>query len=173
MDNFEKPDLDELNILYNEDQKDRREKLWRINPELMSERDSHRLERVLNLVNNDGLKKPEDFLHAAMILQHGSETYHYELAHKLAQNAAAQGYIPEIGEVDPLWLAAAAKDRALMSQGKPQLYGTQSRKDAKDGLWYLYEVDPNITDEERAKFHVEPLSEAQKRVKDLNASNEY
>ncbi len=92
MDNFEKPDLDELNILYNEDQKDRREKLWRINPELMSERDSHRLERVLNLVNNDGLKKPEDFLHAAMILQHGSETYHYELAHKLAQNAAAQGY---------------------------------------------------------------------------------
>ncbi len=162
----------ELGIIYDEDQKDRTERLWEKDPELMAERDLSRLRKVLELVENDQLVKPSDFLHAAMILQHGSETRHYELAHELAQKAADQGYVPEVGEVNPLWLAAAAKDRSLMSQGKPQLYGTQSKRDTMEGPWYLYQVDPSITDEERARFHVRPLSELAKRVEDLNTKKE-
>ncbi|HUY69801.1 MAG TPA: hypothetical protein VMU70_02190 [Candidatus Tyrphobacter sp.] len=162
----------ELKTIYDGDQKDRAEKLWEKDPQLMAKRDSTRLKRILELVENNRLKKPADFLHAAMILQHGSEIRHYELAREFAKKAADQGYTPETGEVDPFWLAAAAKDRSLMSQGKPQRYGTQSRKDVKDGPWYLYQVDPSITDEERARFHVRPLSELIKRIDDLNSRKE-
>lgn len=159
---------DEIKRLYDEDQKDRIEKLWERDEKLMQERDNARLQRVLELIAKNQLKTPADRLHAAMILQHGYETKHYELAHELSKQAADDGYVPEKDEVDPLWLAAAAKDRSLMSQGRPQLYGTQFRKDSADGSWYLYEVDPTVTDEERARFHIKPLGEAQKRVGELN-----
>lgn len=168
MSNFAKPTDDELKRIYDEDQKDRLEKLWEKDEKLMAERDAVRLKRILELVERNQLKTPADFLHAAMILQHGRETKHYKLAHKLAKKAAEQGYVPEQNEADPVWLAAAAKDRALMSQGKPQLYGTQFKRDSKDSPWYLYQVDPSITDEERAKFHVRTLAESQKRADDLN-----
>lgn len=75
-------------------------------------------------------------------------------------------------ELDPLnstarWLAAASKDRYLMTLGKPQLYGTQFKK--VDGKWILWEVDPSVTDEERAKWGVPPLVEARKRAEELNS----
>ena len=63
-------------------------------------------------------------------------------------------------------MAAATKDRFLMSSGKPQLYGTQFRK--IDGVWKLHEVDPNVTDEERAKWNVPPLTEAKSRAVQMN-----
>ena len=58
-------------------------------------------------------------------------------------------------------------DRVRIRQGKPQLYGTQFKKD-KDGPWYLWQVDPAVTDEERAKWDVPPLSRAKARVEALN-----
>lgn len=75
-------------------------------------------------------------------------------------------------ELDPAnksakWLAAAAKDRWLMWQNKPQLYGTQFKK--VDGRWILWEVDPTVTDEERARWNVPPLEEAKKKAEALNA----
>ncbi|RJP43858.1 hypothetical protein C4587_02530 [Candidatus Parcubacteria bacterium] len=158
----------ELKRIYDEDQKDRSEKLWEKDNQLMMARDTARLKRILELVERGQLKTPADSLHAAMVLQHGTETKHYELAHELARNAADQGYVAEKDEVDPLWLAAAAKDRSLMSQGKPQLYGTQIKKDSKNGPWYLHPVDPSVTDEERARFHVRTLAESWKRIEDLN-----
>ena len=71
-----------------------------------------------------------------------------------------------------LWraLAAASKDRSLMWQGKPQLYGTQFKK--VDGRWILWEVDPSITDEERAKWNVPPLAEQKKKLETLNAPSQ-
>lgn len=168
MPDFENPPKNNLKKIYDEDQKDRVEKLWERDEKLMAERDATRLKRILELVEQDQLETSADYLHAAMILQHGSETKHYELAHELAQKAADNGYVPEQGEADPLWLAAAAKDRSLMSQGKPQLYGTQIKKDSKEGAWYLYPVDPSVTDEERARFHVRTLADSQKRADNLN-----
>lgn len=136
----------------------------------MMERDKARLARVLALVGKGELKTSPDYLHAAMILQHGWTAEHYELAHQFAKHAADEGYVPSEGEVDPLWLAAAAKDRALISQGKPQRYGTQFKKNSKEGEWYLYEVDPTVNDDERAAWHVQPLEKARRRVEELNAN---
>ena len=56
------------------------------------------------------------------------------------------------------WLAAAAYDRWLTQQGRPQKYGTQYRQ--AGGRWELYEVDAATNDEERAHWNVPPLAEA-------------
>jgi hypothetical protein len=103
-------------------------------------------------------------LRGAMVFQHGTEPADYDRANQWAAKAV---------ELDPdypgaRWLAAASKDRYLMWSGKPQLYGTQFKKD-KDGPWYLWQVDPAITDEERAKWDVPPLARAKARVEALNA----
>lgn len=78
-------------------------------------------------------------------------------------------------ELDPQngrakWLAAASKDRSLMWQGKPQLYGTQFKR--VDNRWVLWEVDPTVTDEERAKWNVPPLAEQKKKEAELNAERQ-
>lgn len=63
-------------------------------------------------------------------------------------------------------LAAAAYDRWLVHQGKPQKYGTQYRSD--DGeAFRLEEVDPATTDEERAEWDVPPLAEAQRMAEHM------
>ncbi len=160
--------MDELKRLYDEDQADRKVKLWEKDNELFLKRDTERLQRVLTLIKQGKIISAADYFHAAMILQHGGEVQHYETAHEFSKKAAQMGYEPECREADPLWLAAAAKDRALMMQGKSQLYGTQRKKDSNEGRWYVYPVDPTITDEERARWHVPPLKESFKRAEELN-----
>ena len=36
------------------------------------------------------------------------------------------------------------------------------------GKWELYEVDPSVTDAERAKWNVPPIAEARKRAEEMN-----
>ena len=57
------------------------------------------------------------------------------------------------------WLAAASKDRELMTLGKPQLYGTQFTSGA-DGKVERWPVDPSITNAERARWYVDPIPES-------------
>lgn len=162
----EKKNNAELTRLYEEDQADRaggpnNEKTdWAA----VSARDTARQERVHQIVAEGGARSADDYYHAAMVFQHGDTDEEIAKAHELSVKAA---------ELDPehpsaRWLAAASKDRLLMRQGKPQLYGTQFRK--VDGKWILHEVDPSVTDEERAKWDCPPLAEARKRVETLNAA---
>lgn len=164
---FEEPatkDNAELARLYTEDQKDREQgPNANIDWPAVSKRDGERRERVRQIVAEGGATTSTDYYNAAMIYQHGSEIPDYDEAHRLALKAV---------ELDPAnksarWLAAAAKDRSLMWQGKPQLYGTQFKK--VDGRWILWEVDPAITDEERARWNVPPLEEQRKKLETLNA----
>lgn len=67
-----------------------------------------------------------------------------------------------MGAKESRWLAAAALDRWLMYQGKPQTYGTQFVPDGK--RWRLWEVDPGTTDAQRAANHVPSLSEQLKQA---------
>ncbi len=129
----------------------------------VEKRDGERRARVAAIVAAGGARSAADHFHAAMVYQHGSTVADFEEAHRLALRAA---------ELDPAhesarWLAAAAKDRSLMNQGKPQLYGTQFK--LVEDKWVLWEVDPAVTDEERAKWDVPPLAEARARAEKLNA----
>ncbi|HVT60680.1 MAG TPA: hypothetical protein VHR45_20075 [Thermoanaerobaculia bacterium] len=154
----------EVYQMFEEDQADRpSDPNVKVDWSAVVERDRARRQRVLEIHRAGGLEAADDYYHAAMILQHGSAAEDFDLAHRLGVRAS---------ELDPTnrqarWLAAAAKDRYLMTLGKPQLYGTQFKRD-QGGPWFLYPVDPSITDDERAKWNVPPLAEAKKRAEALN-----
>lgn len=86
-----------------------------------------------------------------MIFQHGDTLDDYWMAHTLAKRSAEMGHNPG------RWLAAAALDRWLLNQGKPQKYGTQFYSDGKS--WRLLKLDPDTTDAERAEWNVLPVDE--------------
>jgi hypothetical protein len=103
-------------------------------------------------------RSTKDLEEAGLILQHGNDTTDYWNAHEFAMRAV------QLGDTDARWLAAATLDRYLVKKGKLQLYGTQSFQNEKTGKYELSPVDPSITDEERAKWHVPPLKDALKQV---------
>jgi hypothetical protein len=146
----------ELFTLFQQDQEDRKPRLHRN----ISQRDQVRRKRVEELIAAEALQSPEDFFYAAMIFQHGKSTEDYWQAHFLAKKAVALGYRPA------RWLAAAAYDRWLMGQDKPQKYGTQYIWDGHGSCWRLWDVDPATTDAERAEWDVPSLAQALKRAEE-------
>ena len=58
------------------------------------------------------------------MFQHGSTSDDYLLAHTLAMIAVAKG------DASALWIGSASLDRYLQSIGKPQIYGTQFKRDS-------------------------------------------
>jgi len=153
----------ELAKLYQEDQADREGTLQDTQWREVEKRDADRRRRVLEIMAQGGAKVADDYYHAAMVYQHGIEPEDHDHANEWCLKAL---------ELDPdhpmaRWLAAASKDRALMWRGKPQLYGTQFKM--VDGKWILWEVDPAITDEERARWDVPPLAVARRKAEELNA----
>ncbi len=153
----------ELYALYAADQADRTgERYEDIDWATVSKRDDERRARVLVIMHEGGARVAVDYLHAAMVLQHGDGPEDYASAHAWALRAV------ELAPTDARarWLAVATKDRYLMSTGKPQWYGTQFRKN--DGRWTLYDVDASIKDEDRLKWNAPPLDVAQRRAEELN-----
>lgn len=152
----------ELYRMYVEDQADRHQQP--IDWSVVSQRDEERRRRAAELIAAGELEQPEDYLHAAMVFQHGTEPADYERARDLARRAA---------EMDPdlrlaRWLSAAAHDRWLHSRGEPQIYGTQFRR-GEDGVWTLEPLDPDaVSDAERAALGVPPLAEARARAEQMN-----
>jgi len=152
----------ELAALYREDQDARSRGPDGIDWSVVAKDDAARRVRVREILADGGAKVALDYYHAAMVFQHGDKVTDYQMAHELALRAASL----DSGDRQALWLAAAAKDRELMNLGKPQLYGTQFRK--VDGRWVLYEVNPTVTDAERAEWNVPPLAEARRRAEAMN-----
>jgi hypothetical protein len=119
-------------------------------------RDTHRRQRVTELIAKGALKTAEDYHHAALIFQHGEEVQEIWRAHTLAMKAVEMDYVPA------RWMAAATLDRWLMYQGKPQKYGTQFVPDGKQ--YRLWDLDPTTSDAERAAWDVPSLAEQQQRA---------
>jgi hypothetical protein len=163
-DEHEKKNNAEITRIYEEDQADRSGgPNAKIDWVAVDARDKARQDRVHQILAQGGAKTADDYYHAAMVFQHGDTDEEIAEANELSLKAA---------ELDPehssaRWLAAASKDRLLMRQGKPQLYGTQFKK--VDGKWVLHDVDPSVTDEERAKWECPPLAVAKQRAEALNS----
>jgi hypothetical protein len=151
---------DELMALYTADRQERIDQPRLGTPEYtaMRERDRQRRLRAAEILST--LPRPEaaDLYHAALLFQHGDLAEDAWRAYELAREAADQGEEPA------RWLAAAAFDRWLMYQGKPQKYGTQY---VIDGIRHrLWDVDPATTDAERAVWNVPPLAEQLRKAEE-------
>lgn len=150
---------EELRTLFVEDAADHTADLP---PHDLAVRDTARRVRVEELVDAGGVQGADDHYHAAMIVQRGGTPEHSWRAHVLARTAAELGVEGSAQWFQARGLAAATYDRWLVQQGKAQRYGTQYQ--AREGRWELYEVDPSITDEERASWGVPPLHESISRA---------
>lgn len=154
-------DNEELKKLYEDDVKEKTDADWS-NKEVMAKVDKNdrkRKKKVEKIMAEGGLKTAADYHHAAFIFQHGESTADYQKANELAKKGM------EMGDERSKWLYAATMDRWLVSQGKPQKYGTQFRKN-KSGKWEMGQVDPITTDEERVYLNVPPLSKALAKFKE-------
>jgi len=156
--------LEELRIMVKADQ------VGRSSPgEMEPKADEARQQRVLALLANGQISEPEAKECAALILQHSSLRFcdgslqaisldNYLLAYLLAKSAA------DHGRKSARPLAAACLDRFLVYSGKPQKYGTQYVLDPKTEKMVTAPVDPATSDEERAKWGVEPLIKFMKQL---------
>jgi hypothetical protein len=147
----------ELARLFEEDQADRAGNVLAADS---GERDRSRRVRGMEKLRQGEVRSALDYYHLAMLLQHSDLVEHYHLGHELARRASDAGYEPAG------WLAAAAMDRWLLHSGLPQRYGTQYTR--RGGLWQLYRVDPNTTDDERDRLGVPRLAEALERAEEMN-----
>ena len=113
-----------------------------------------RLPRVAEILAAGGATVADDYLHAATVYYRADTAADAARAHELALTALERD--PDSDEAK--WLAAASEDRRLKHEGKPQKYGTQfvTRGDKRD----LWNVDPSVSDAERAKCSVPSLAEA-------------
>ena len=111
---------DELKRLYDEDVREHASAPPGGTPaySAMRTRDHARRVRAAALIAAGMLGAAEDFFHAARLFQHGDTPEDARQAHTLALRSAQMGHRPA------QWMAAAAYDRWLMYQGRPQKYGT-------------------------------------------------
>ncbi|MCP2044980.1 hypothetical protein [Pontibacter sp. HSC-36F09] len=91
----------------------------------MAERDSIRLMQVTQLYQDKQISLPIDKFYAAFVFHHSKKSELYEIAQKLAGEAAAVSELKDNYVVQ--WLAKATYDRWLVSLGKPEKYGTQDK----------------------------------------------
>lgn len=151
----------ELQHLFSADRDERADHPAYGTPEyrLLRARDAERRRRLQDIVESGGLKEPEDYYHAAWILNHGESLEEIWQAHLLAKEAV------KLGSRQARWLAAATYDRWLMYQGKPQKYGTQIVPDGKRQR--VWDVDPATSDAERAEQDVPTLAEMERRAEEV------
>lgn len=155
-------DNPELQALYQQDQADR--SADSIDWAVVGPRDSLRRERVLELLGSKQLRTSEDYRHAAMIFQHGSDTTAARLAHDLAKEAV----VLDSTNGEAKWLLAASWDRYQMRLGKPQWYGTQYVRNGQNS-WRLYDIDTTaVSDQERQRLGAPTLAEVRARLEESN-----
>lgn len=152
----------ELAAIFEADQSDRQGP--NLDWSVIAPRDEAREKRVNEILAAGEAKASADYFHAAMVFQHGGTPAHAQRAHELALEAVKLDGFNDAAR----WLAAAALDRKLMYEKKPQRYGTQFHQEG-NGPWVLWEVDPSVTDAEREEWNVPPLEVARQRAARMNA----
>lgn len=136
---------EKLKQLFEEDQHD-----LRTMPHDRIDRDRQRRNEVRCILDSEGAKVAIDFIHAAIIFQHGEVLEDWWQAYKLSVKAVELGF-------EPKWIAAVALDRWLLHQGKPLKYGNQLIPFC--GVYRIPQIDHNTTDEERHKWDIPSLLE--------------
>jgi hypothetical protein len=147
----------ELNAMAEADQAERR------SGGVPAHHERARLDRVHQIVRTNQLATPDDYYHAAMVLQHSRESRDHLLAHTLATAAAFRGH------QKARWLSATALDRFLEWNGHKQFFGTQYTRNDQGAL-QPGPFDEHLSESLRRDFAVPPLEEMQQRASEWNRS---
>lgn len=123
-----------------------------------------RCQRVNELYAQGKIIDGRDYFHAAWVMLCGESLAHFQLARMFAQRAT------DLDEERAWTLRAMAWDRWLVAMGRPQRFGTQIVK--QRGRWSLGEVDPTISDLQRAFYAVPPLFIQVQRAEQLQRQEE-
>jgi hypothetical protein len=154
----------ELRSLYEADQADRQGS--DIDWKQVDARDRGRRARVAELAASGALRDSRDFLHAAMVYQHGEGADDIRQAMQWALRAAEL----EPANKSARWLACAAEDRWLQRSGKPQVWGTQYMLPKPGAKWTQEPFDRKAkTDAERVAMNVPTLAESGASLEQMNA----
>lgn len=132
-----------IELIFKSDQNNRR------NQKDLVKKDMKRLEQLERILAGNLELNGQDYYMIAMVYHHGPTVEHI----KTARMYAGKGM--RLGDKQARWLYAAATDRILLLQGKPQRYGTQWQ--IKNGKCILWPVNLNTTDRARARYGIEPL----------------
>lgn len=125
----------------------------------LSREDAERRNQLLELIPQ--VTSAESFAYIALVFQHGNCVQHYLLANYFATLGLQTNQLAR-------WLVAATLDRALMSVGRAQKYGTQYLGNSQR-CFALYVVDPRTTDAERIQLGVPILQAALNEARSLSA----
>lgn len=120
-------------------------------------------QRIFELLANNQITSATGKAYAAIILQHtpkiGKTANPYKSTnpenHLLSYYLNKSAY--EMGYHDAGWYSGAAMDRYLLSQGKPQKYGTHWRLNDTGTRYVMDPLDPNTTDTQRAALGIDSL----------------
>lgn len=140
-----------LKRLFDEDQQDCLNQPNDGTPEFKAFREkiTERLAQAQRILNTDDQFTGEDYFHACILFMHSDCIDDFWKAYQLGLKSVDLHYNTAKKYV------AAAYDRWLMYQGKPQKYGLQYVPDGT--RLRIWDVDPETTDEERAQWDVPPL----------------
>ncbi|MFT7565329.1 MAG: hypothetical protein ACI8V7_000322 [Candidatus Paceibacteria bacterium] len=152
----------EIRNLFDMDQKDRHENLYKNDPKLFVNRDNERYKKAVEFYTKHKKEilvlNVSDKYHLAMIFQHGHKPEDYLRTQELALQAVDEG--DDRGR----WLSKAAEDRHLGSIGEKQKWGTQY-KVIENGEWQLLPMqtyeESGVTDEMRKMWNVPLCSESE------------
>jgi hypothetical protein len=135
----------ELKRIFDEDQSDSRPYDTRDQKAETDSRARSRVNAVSEILKKERLRSPDDYYHAAMVLQHSNRSEDFLRAHVLATVAGFKGHRRGA------WLSAASLDLFLMSVGRPQIFGTIYGRDN----FKRYEIF--LSDTIRNEYCVPPL----------------
>jgi hypothetical protein len=142
--------------LFAEDQDDRRGfPNTKLSYKEINVRDEARREEILGMLKKTEIRTAQDYFYAAVIFHHGQTFEHYRMASSLAWMAH---------ELEPedstyAWQTASSWDRMMLKKGRPQWYGVQAHRDDQNRA-VLSSIDETaVSDDERARYNVKPLTE--------------
>jgi hypothetical protein len=99
---------------------------------------------------------PEDRFYAAWVMRHSTNVDVLQSAFDLAVESM-KGHVPRSN-----WLVAAIFDRLQVYSRQPQRYGSMLGRD--EGVVCLYEIDPDVTDADRAQYGMPPIEDQFSKV---------
>lgn len=121
-----------------------------------ADRDKARSKEALKTLKKGLVCSAEDQFYTAWVIRHSTDVDTLQTTYDLAV-ASMKGHIDRSN-----WLTATAFDRLQVYSGFPQRYGSMIGHDK--GVVCLYDVDPNVTDEDRAQYRMPPIADQYQKV---------